>query len=85
VSYYYKEEEIIKNELEYNFPNLSCDSQDEKYNDKLGVIDFETFGNNINVFYTTVLMVEKGKIKVLYIEENKSSHNLVRRVVDSIF
>jgi len=48
VSYYYKEEEIIKNELEYNFPNLSCDSQDEKYNDKLGVIDFETFGNKIN-------------------------------------
>jgi hypothetical protein len=84
----YKEGGIDRIEIKYNLPSLNSDLVDLNYDDKIGVIDFETFGNKEDGLghhnpyaggWARLNHIEK-----LYIEGNESSEEFVLRVIKSI-
>lgn len=84
----YKDGGIERIEVKYNLPSLNSDLVDLSYDDKIGVLDFETFGNKEDGLghhnpyaggWATLNHIEK-----LYIEENESSEEFVLRFIKSI-
>ena len=89
VRFYYEKDKIIRIEGLYNFPNIRCEAPDLLYNDKIGCIDFETFGNKDNGFgeqkpFAGGWATTKYN-NFCYINKGESYDNLVLRVINSIF
>lgn len=89
VIYYYKNDEVEKIEVKYNFPNIRCELPDIDYDDKLGVIDFETFGSKDNGighhFAYAGGWGNELQFKLFYIKENEKSEDFILRVIENIF
>jgi len=81
--------EIINKEISYKLPSLVSELRELEYDDKIGVIDFETYGSKLNGFGDHNAYAggwcRKGKLEMMYINENEESEDFVVRVIDSIF
>lgn len=80
---------IINKEMTYNLPSLISELRDLEYDDKIGVIDFETFGSKLNGFGDHNAYAggwcRKDRVEMMYINKNEDSDSLVVRVIASIF
>jgi hypothetical protein len=81
--------EILNKEISYKLPSLISELKELEYDDKIGVIDFETFGSKLNGFGDHNAYAggwcRKGKLEMLYINENEGSEEFVVRVIENLF
>ena len=101
VEYYYKDlgrNKIILDHIEglYNYPNLVRNELDIEYDDKIGTIDFETYGDNdtglgVQNVYAGGWCTQKHE-EIMYIDKDEvkesiltASELLVQRIIKSIF
>lgn len=89
LSYVYENGNVIKKEASYNYPNFRVAEIDLKFNDKIGAIDFETFGSRTdglglhNVYAAG--WATNNMSNFYYLNLNESSDNLVYRLFEDIF
>ena len=88
IKYYYdKINNLFNAEINYNQPKFPIFKQDETLNNKIGAIDFETYGINQGLGEHQVFAsgyAIKGKTELLYIETGETSENLVKRFFKGI-
>lgn len=81
--------EVINKEISYKLPSLVCELKELDYDDRIGAIDFETFGSKLNGFGDHNAYAggwcRKDREEVMYINENEESEEFVERVIASIF
>jgi hypothetical protein len=91
--YYYVDNDISYIENKYVFPNMYVPGLELKLNDKIGVIDLETYGSDYNGLGDhSVLaggwMVNNTKSsykELFYIEQNENESDLLIKLFESIF
>jgi len=85
--YFNKLNNISKIEGEYSFPDFPITNIDMEYNDKIGWLDFETYGENGlgNKSVYAGGWTVNNLMQMFYIKPEESSENLVQRLIDSIF
>lgn len=85
--YFNKNGDILKIECKYNFPDFPKYNTEYYYFDKIGAIDFETFGleglGNQEV-YAGGWCID-NKIKMYYIKQDEKPEDVVRKTIESIF
>ncbi len=89
MKYYFNDQKtpaIYLTEGEYKSANFPITNLDYKYNDKIGALDFETYGidgtGNQDVYAGG--LATKNETQLLYINPEEKSDNLVKRVIESI-
>jgi len=80
--YYDKFDQIASVEINYTCPQFPLAKKDSKINDKIGTLDFETFGSNaglgLHQVYAAGFSI-KDKTELHYIEPGETSENFVNR------
>jgi len=85
--YFNKLNNIYKIEGEYTFPDFPVTDMEFYYNDKIGCLDFETYGDNglgNQSVYAGGWCV-KDLMELFYINPEESSDELVTKLIESIF
>lgn len=80
--YYDKNNNLFNLEINYNQPQFPIYKTDSKLNEKIGTIDFETYGDNLGFGLHQVYAAGfsiKGTTKLFYIEPSETSESLVER------
>lgn len=86
--YYDNQNNLINVEISYNQPKFPLYKLDTSLNNKIGTLDFETFGTNLGLGYHQVYAAGfaiKNKTELFYIEQGETSENFVNRFFWSIF
>jgi hypothetical protein len=79
---YDKNNKIINLEIKYNQPKFPIYKLDASLENKIGTIDFETYGTNLGLGYHQVYAAGfsiKDKTELFYIEHGETSEQLVSR------
>ena len=85
--FYDNNNKLINVETEFNCSSFPLRKKDTELNEKIGSIDFETFGSDSGSGYQQVYSggwAIKGKTKLFYIRHNESSEQFVNRLFFSI-
>lgn len=86
--YYYDNNNILFNlEIQYNQPKFPIYKLDTRLNDKIGTIDFETYGNNLGTGYHSVYaagLAIKDKTELYYVGLNETSEQFINRFFSDI-
>ena len=88
VYYYDKNNNLINVEVKYNQPKFPFYKLDTNLNDKIGTIDFETFGDNLGFGSHRVYAGGwsiKNYTKLFYINPRQTSEQFVQKIFKSIF
>ena len=87
--YYYNKNNILLNvETSYTCAQFPLLKKDNKLNNKIGTIDFETFGSNLGMGHHKVYAggwAVEGETKLFYINKIESSDQLVNIIFFNIF
>jgi hypothetical protein len=88
--YYYDKSNILTNvEVSYNCSQFPVNKKDTKLDEKIGAIDFETFGSNLGLGYHEVFAggwtIGKNNTQLLYRSEYQPSVEIVSDLFKSIF
>lgn len=81
--YYYNKNNVLFNcETSYNQPKFLTYKQETSLNDKIGTIDFETYGSNLGLGHHQVYAAGyaiNGKTDLHCIEQSETSEGLINR------
>jgi hypothetical protein len=86
--YYDKKNNLFNVESIYSCLSFPQYKKDVNLDNKIGTLDFETYGSNFGTGYHQVYAggwAVKGLTNLFYVENNETSENLVNRIFLSIF
>ena len=86
--YYDKNNNLFNVETGYSFSQFPTYKKDVKFDNKIGTLDFETYGSDFGLGYHQVYAggwAIEGETKLFYKQANESSEQLVNRLFLSIF
>lgn len=86
--FYDKNNKIFNVEVIYTCPQFPLYKKDLNLNDKIGTLDFETYGNNLGKGFHQVYAggwAIKGHTKLFYIQRNETSEQFINKLFLSIF
>ena len=87
IIYFNNEGNIYNIEGEFNSPHFPINDSEYNYNNKIGTIDFETFGENglgNQQVYAGGWCTEKYS-DLIYIEKGELPENVIKKTIESIF
>jgi len=88
IFYYDKKNNLINVEISFNCPKFPIYKKDDKFEAKIGTIDFETFGDNLGFGFHKVYAAGfaiKNKTELFYIELGETSDEFVYKFFWRLF
>jgi len=87
LKFYFKDDMVYKIEGEYHSLDFPVNDLEYNYNNKIGTLDFETYGENGigNQEVYAGGFATKNKTHLFYINKDENNENVVKRIIDCIF
>ena len=86
--YYDKNNKLINKETSFTCSPFPNHKKDYRFNDKIGTIDFETFGSNVGMGHQHVYAggwAIKNSVNLFYRKHNETSENFINKFFFSVF